>query len=86
MIHGLGLNTPKESFHNGGNDANYTLRALLLLIVKMGKDLEDKSSLNVLDAVARSPLPEGSYQKEQAWDWRDDDETDAPLLGACFEP
>ena len=52
----------------------------------MGKDLEDKSSLNVLDAVARSPLPEGSYQKEQAWDWRDDDETDAPLLGACFEP
>lgn len=51
------LQCPYNWFHNGGNDANFTLRALLLLAVRSYDQADKDDWLNILDEAARTPLP-----------------------------
>ncbi|KAL9114125.1 MAG: hypothetical protein Q9227_001897 [Pyrenula ochraceoflavens] len=100
MLRRLSLDVPEDSIHNGGNDAYYTPRVLLMLTSEMEQGQgKDQGALKALDAVARSQIPEQKVlgalkafntvvrskrcHKEKAWNWQDD-EVDAPLLGASF--
>ncbi|KHN94480.1 Polynucleotidyl transferase [Metarhizium album ARSEF 1941] len=56
------LGCPYSWLHNGGNDANFTLRALLLLGIKASQDQAEAKGgrdekLQLMEEVARSPIP-----------------------------
>ena len=53
------LGCPRGKFHNAGNDANLSLRAVLLLAIKdfESEDLEIAEQVEALRAVAMAPLP-----------------------------
>jgi hypothetical protein len=64
------LNCPFGYLHNAGNDANYGLRALLLLMLRGCQNIEpalnheERSTLSNIEVIARSHLPvltEASY-------------------------
>ncbi|TVY37616.1 hypothetical protein LSUB1_G004799 [Lachnellula subtilissima] len=59
-----------HSFHTGGNDANYTLRSLLMIAVidsegEEGLSDEQLALLGVIRGIARSAIPEDRVKKSQ---------------------
>ena len=60
--------------HTGGNDANFTLRSLLMIAVtdsegEVGLGEEQLALLEVLRGIARSPIPENRIKKSQIIQW-----------------
>lgn len=59
------LYCPYKGLHNGGNNANFTLRALLLLAVKACSDQEERSDrLRVLEQIAKASISLRSPEEE----------------------
>lgn len=64
LITDLGIPYRKNAFHNSGNDANFTMRALLMLAVEVLGTAKDTSGemtakFNMLKSIATAPLPKG---------------------------
>lgn len=64
LITDLGIPYQKNAFHNSGNDANFTMRALLTMTVGVLEMREDMSSeimakCRMLKSIAAAPLPKG---------------------------
>jgi hypothetical protein len=60
------LGCPHNWLHNGGNDAHFTLRALLLLAVKASlNQVQGNAKLALLEDLALSPMPSISPGEEE---------------------